>query len=115
MSDTQLENLRVLAYESIKSFVALFAFIFTFISNELKDAGEVLIKIIILSAQHSGPLPSFSYYIFADGDGVVVVPKDIVVPVLEKAEKNFNDEKLSRRAMAEGMDPFEVYNKYGRF
>ena len=62
-----LENLRVLAYESIKSFVALFAFIFAFISNELKDAGEVLIKIIILSAQHSGPLPSFSYYIFADG------------------------------------------------
>ena len=54
-------------------------------------------------------------YIFGDGDGVVVVPKDIVVPVLEKAEKNFNDEVLSRRAMAEGMDPFEVYNKYGRF
>ena len=54
-------------------------------------------------------------YIFGDGDGVVVVPKDLVIPVLEKAEKNFNDEKLSRRAMAEGMDPFEVYNKYGRF
>lgn len=54
-------------------------------------------------------------YIFGDGDGVVVVPKDIVVPVLEKAEKNFNDEKLSRRAMASGMSPFEVYEKYGRF
>lgn len=54
-------------------------------------------------------------YIFGDGDGVVVVPKDIVVPVLEKAEKNFNDEILSRRAMAEGMNPFDVYNKYGRF
>ena len=54
-------------------------------------------------------------YIFGDGDGVVVVPKDLVIPVLEKAEKNFNDEKLSRRAMAEGMDPFEVYNTYGRF
>lgn len=54
-------------------------------------------------------------YIFGDGDGVVVVPKDIVVPVLEKAEKNFSDEKLSRSAMADGMDPFEVYNKYGRF
>ena len=54
-------------------------------------------------------------YIFGDGDGVVVVPKDLVIPVLEKAEKNFNDEKLSRRAMADGMDPFEVDNKYGRF
>ncbi len=54
-------------------------------------------------------------WMFGDGDGVVVVPKEIVVPVLEKAEKNFNDEKLSRRAMAEGMNPFDVYNKYGRF
>ena len=54
-------------------------------------------------------------YIFGDGDGVVVIPKDIVIPVLEIAEKNFNDEKLSRRAMAAGMDVFEVYNTYGRF
>lgn len=54
-------------------------------------------------------------YMFGDGDGVVVVPKNLVIPVLEKAEKNFNDEKLSRRAMASGMDPFDVYNKYGRF
>ena len=54
-------------------------------------------------------------FIFGDGDGVVVVPKDLVIPVLERAEKNFRDEKLSRRAMADGMDPFEVYNTYGRF
>lgn len=54
-------------------------------------------------------------FIFGDGDGVVVVPKDLTLPVLEKAEKNFSDEKLSRKAMADGMDPFEVYNRYGRF
>lgn len=54
-------------------------------------------------------------YVFGDGDGVVIVPKDLVIPVLERAEKNFSDEKLSRKAMAEGMNPFEVYNRYGRF
>ena len=34
---------------------------------------------------------------------------------MRTASKNFNDEKLSRRAMALGENPFEVYNKYGRF
>lgn len=62
-----LENLRVLAYESIKSFVAIFAFIFTFVSHGLKEEGPGIIKLIVLSAQHSGPLPSFYYYIIADG------------------------------------------------
>lgn len=54
-------------------------------------------------------------YIFGDGDGVVVVPRVHIFPVLEQAEKWFESEKKSRQAMAEGMSPFEVYNKYGRF
>jgi len=54
-------------------------------------------------------------YIFGDGDGVVVVPKDATIKVLEQAEKWFESEKQSRKAMAEGMDPFAVYNKFGRF
>lgn len=54
-------------------------------------------------------------YIFGDGDGVVVIPKDKVLAVLEQAEKWYNDEKKSRRAMADGENPFDVYNKYGRF
>ena len=54
-------------------------------------------------------------YIFGDMDGVVIVPKELTVPVLEVAEKAFEAEKASRQAMADGMDPFEVYNKYGRF
>ena len=40
---------------------------------------------------------------------------DKTVEVLEIAEKWFESEKKSRQAMAEGMDPFEVYNKFGRF
>jgi 4-hydroxy-4-methyl-2-oxoglutarate aldolase len=54
-------------------------------------------------------------FIFGDNDGVVIVPKDQTVRVLEQAEVWFENEKKSRQAMAEGMNPFEVYNKYGRF
>ena len=35
--------------------------------------------------------------------------------VLEVAEKAFDAEKGSREAMARGEDPFDVYNRYGRF
>jgi regulator of RNase E activity RraA len=54
-------------------------------------------------------------FIFGDNDGVVIVPKDKTVEILEIAETWFQNEKKSRQAMAEGMDPFEVYNKFGRF
>ena len=54
-------------------------------------------------------------FIFGDNDGVVIVPKDKTIEVLEIAETWFENEKASRKAMADGMDPFEVYNTYGRF
>lgn len=54
-------------------------------------------------------------FLFGDNDGVVVVPKEYTVKVLEIAEGWFESEKKSRQAMAEGMDPFEVYNRYGKF
>lgn len=54
-------------------------------------------------------------YIFADNDGVVVVPKDMTLKVLEQAETWFYAEGQSRAAIAAGEDPIEVYNKYGRF
>ncbi len=54
-------------------------------------------------------------FIFGDNDGVVIVPKDKTIEVLKIAETWFENEKRSRKAMADGMDPFEVYNTYGRF
>lgn len=54
-------------------------------------------------------------YIFGDNDGVVIVPRELTIPVLEKAEENYAKENLSRQAMADGDDPFAVYEKYGRF
>lgn len=54
-------------------------------------------------------------YIFGDNDGIVVVPEKHTIEVLEIAEKWFTSEAKSRLAMANGDDPFEVYDKFGRF
>lgn len=54
-------------------------------------------------------------YIFGDNDGVVVVPQELTLSVLELAEEWFASEARSRQAMAEGRDPFDVYEEYGRF
>lgn len=54
-------------------------------------------------------------YIFGDNDGVVVVPFEKTIEVLEIAEEWFESEAKSRDAMAKGRDPFEVYDEFGRF
>ncbi|NLE38241.1 MAG: hypothetical protein GX621_09480 [Pirellulaceae bacterium] len=54
-------------------------------------------------------------YIFGDNDGVVVIPKDRTLKVLEKAEEMFVAERQSREAMAAGEDPFDVVERNGRF
>jgi 4-hydroxy-4-methyl-2-oxoglutarate aldolase len=54
-------------------------------------------------------------FMFGDNDGVVVVPQEMTLKVLELAEEWFASEAESRTAMAEGRDPFQVYAEYGRF
>ncbi|HEY4207088.1 MAG TPA: hypothetical protein VGM31_09755 [Puia sp.] len=54
-------------------------------------------------------------YIFGDNDGVVVVPYEKTIEILEIAEKWFDSEAKSREAMAKGKDPFKVYEEFGRF
>lgn len=54
-------------------------------------------------------------YIFGDNDGVVVVPYEKTIEILQMAEKWFEDEARSRAAMATGKDPFKVYEEFGRF
>jgi regulator of RNase E activity RraA len=54
-------------------------------------------------------------YVFGDNDGVVIVPKDRTLEVLALAEEWYDSEGKSRADMATGMDPFDVYTKYGRF
>lgn len=54
-------------------------------------------------------------YIVGDNDGVVVIPKDLTLPVLEKAEHMCSLENTSRNALNEGLTALEVVAKYGRF
>lgn len=54
-------------------------------------------------------------YIFGDNDGVVVIPKDLTIPVLEKALEMKASENKSREALRKGMSAMEVVSKYGRF
>ena len=54
-------------------------------------------------------------FIFGDYDGVVIVPRDRVLEILELAETWFASEGRTRQAIADGEDPLDVYNRYGRF
>lgn len=54
-------------------------------------------------------------YVFGDNDGIVVVPYELTVKVLELAEEWYESEGKSRQAMAQGKDPFQVYQEFGRF
>ena len=50
--------------------------------------------------------------IYADFDGIVVIPKAVELGVFEKAQEKVNKENLSRKELLEGKSLREVYNKY---
>jgi regulator of RNase E activity RraA len=54
-------------------------------------------------------------FIFGDVDGVVVVPKEIIVEVLLKTEEVVTREYKMREELAKGVTVSEVYKKYGKF
>ena len=51
--------------------------------------------------------------IFADFDGIVVVPNEVEEAVLVKAQEKVRKENLSRKELLEGKSLREVYLKYG--
>jgi len=51
--------------------------------------------------------------VFADFDGIVVVPNDVEEAVLVKAQEKVQKENLSRQELLEGKSLREVYSKYG--
>ena len=51
--------------------------------------------------------------IFGDIDGIVVVPSDIALDVINKAYEKVAGENKVRKAILEGMGATEVYEKYG--
>lgn len=54
-------------------------------------------------------------YIFGDQDGVVVIPRDLTLEVLEKAETIKSTEDDIRIAIGEGGKLIDLYKKHGRF
>jgi 4-hydroxy-4-methyl-2-oxoglutarate aldolase len=50
--------------------------------------------------------------IYADFDGIVVVPKAVEQDVFQKAKEKVNKENLSRNELLSGKSLREVYNKY---
>ena len=55
-------------------------------------------------------------FIFADRDGVVVIPRDIAEAVTEEVETVLGTENKVRTAIVrDGVDPQEAYVRYGKF
>ena len=54
-------------------------------------------------------------YMVGDRDGLIRVPKDIALEVIEASESDINTESAIRTAIRGGMDPQEAYLKYGKF
>ena len=54
-------------------------------------------------------------FVVGDKDGVLVVPRQLTLQVLEKSEEVVNTENLVRKAILEGVHPVDAYRKYGRF
>jgi len=54
-------------------------------------------------------------YVLADRDGIVIIPKRILLDVLEKTEAVLKTENLVRKAILLGTDPVEAYLKFRKF
>jgi regulator of RNase E activity RraA len=54
-------------------------------------------------------------FIFGEEDGVIVIPKDQVLPVLFQCERIKGLEDQARHDFARGDDPVEVFQRYQRF
>jgi len=54
-------------------------------------------------------------FVVGDKDGVLVIPRDITLEVLERSEGVMGAENLVRKAILRGVHPLEAYREYGRF
>ncbi|MDA9171545.1 RraA family protein [Alphaproteobacteria bacterium] len=54
-------------------------------------------------------------YIIADMDGAVIIPKQVILEVIDKTEKVMSTESEMRSAILSGMDPEKAYLKFGKF
>ncbi len=54
-------------------------------------------------------------YVVGDADGVVIIPAELVLEVLERSEAVVETESSVRDAVRSGMAPLEAYDTFGKF
>ncbi|MEE8173311.1 MAG: RraA family protein [Alphaproteobacteria bacterium] len=54
-------------------------------------------------------------YVFADRDGVVIIPAGLAEQAVAEVEKMMQTENVVRKAILDGMDPRQAYLKYRKF
>jgi regulator of RNase E activity RraA len=54
-------------------------------------------------------------FIFGEEDGVIVIPKELTIRVLDECERIKGLENQARCDFARGDDPVEVFQRYKRF
>ncbi len=70
---------------------------------------------IVLSGELTDTVPvNPGDFIFGDVDGVIVVPKDLTLRVLEECERIKGVEDVARTEFARGDDPVEVFERHKR-
>lgn len=75
--------------------------------------GRGRVEALDVPIQCGGVLVSPGDLIFADFDGVVVIPRTVEQEVIRKAFEKAGKENVSRQELLEGRTLREVYNKYG--
>lgn len=54
-------------------------------------------------------------FVVGDHDGVLIIPKEIMIEVLQRSEAVMSTENLVRRDILSGVHPVDAYRKHGRF
>jgi 4-hydroxy-4-methyl-2-oxoglutarate aldolase len=54
-------------------------------------------------------------FVVGDKDGVLIIPAEITLEVLQRSEEVTRTENLVRKAILRGVHPLEAYREYGRF
>jgi len=78
----------------------------------LDSKGRAIVAAYDVPVRCGGVLVNPGDIIYADFDGIVVVPKAIELDVFEKAQQKGHRENLSRKELLEGKSLQQVYEKY---
>jgi 4-hydroxy-4-methyl-2-oxoglutarate aldolase len=78
----------------------------------LDSKGRAIVMSYDVPVKCGGILVTKDDIIFADYDGIVVVPEDLSEEVFKRSSEKINSENLSRKELFEGRSLRDVYEKY---